>query len=120
MVVGALAPVVEKVIVDRVIDGHQGSIGPWLALLLVIGAIGFASAYVRRFVGGRVALDVQYDLRNAIYERLQRLDLGSHDQLPHRPARVAGPVPTSACCRACSRSCRSPRATSSRSSCRWS
>ena len=38
-------------------------------------------AYVRRFIGGRVALDVQFDLRNAIYERLQRLDLASHDEL---------------------------------------
>src|SRR5207248_2345106 len=30
---------------------------------------------------GRVSLDVQYDLRNAVYERLQRLDFASHDQL---------------------------------------
>ena len=36
---------------------------------------------MRRYVGGRVSLDVQYDLRNAIYERLQRLDFASHDQL---------------------------------------
>ena len=33
-------------------------------------------------VGGRVALDVQYDLRNAIFERLQRLDFARHDELP--------------------------------------
>src|SRR5262249_42086400 len=29
----------------------------------------------------RVALDVQFDLRNAVYERLQRLDFASHDNL---------------------------------------
>ena len=81
MVVTGLTPVVEKIIVDRVIDGHQGRLWPWLTLLLVAGVFGFAMAYVRRFIGGRVALDVQYDLRNAIYERLQRLDLGSHDEL---------------------------------------
>src|SRR5207244_3040131 len=39
------------------------------------------AAYIRRFVGGRVSLDVQYDLRNAVYERLQRLDFASHDQM---------------------------------------
>src|SRR6185295_306585 len=36
---------------------------------------------IRRFFGGRVALDVQFDLRNAVYERLQRLDFASHDNL---------------------------------------
>jgi ATP-binding cassette subfamily B protein len=81
MIVTALTPVVEKVIVDRVITGHQGRLWPWLTILLVAGVFGFGMAYVRRFVGGRVALDVQLDLRNAIYERLQRLDLASHDEL---------------------------------------
>ncbi len=81
MVVTGLTPVVEKVIVDRVVGGHQGQLWPWLALLLAAGVFGFAMAYVRRFIGGRVALDVQFDLRNAIYERLQRLDLASHDEL---------------------------------------
>src|SRR6476646_4360705 len=81
MVVTGLTPVVEKIIVDRVIDGHQGSLWPWLTLLLVAGVFGFAMAYVRRFIGGRGALHDQYDLRNSIYERLQRLDLGSHDEL---------------------------------------
>ena len=35
----------------------------------------------RRWIGGRVSLDVQFDLRNAIYARLQRLDFAGHDQL---------------------------------------
>ena len=72
-----------------------------------IAVVAFGGAYVRRYVGGRVALDVQYDLRNAIFERLQRLDFASHDEHADRPARVAGPAPTSACSRACCRSCRS-------------
>ena len=41
----------------------------------------FATSYIRRWLGGRVSLDVQYDLRNAIYERLQRLDFAGHDQM---------------------------------------
>ena len=32
-------------------------------------------------MGGRVSFDVQYDLRNAIYDHLQRLDFASHDRL---------------------------------------
>src|SRR6476469_3016408 len=58
MSVTALTPVIEKLIVDRVIGGQQGRLWPWLALLLIAGAFGFAMAYARRFVGGRVALDV--------------------------------------------------------------
>ena len=46
-----------------------------------IAVITFIGAYVRRYVGGRVALDVQYDLRTSIFERLQRLDLAGHDRM---------------------------------------
>ena len=42
----------------------------------------FVLSYIRRFIGGRFAFDVQYDLRTTIFERLQRLDFAHHDQLP--------------------------------------
>ncbi len=79
--VAAFTPVVEKVIIDDVVIGHRRPLAPWLTVLVLAGLFGFAAAYVRRFVGGRVSLDVQYDLRNAVYERLQRLDFASHDQM---------------------------------------
>ena len=79
--VAALTPIAEKISVDDVIINHRRPLAPWLALLIAAGVFGFFAAYVRRFVGGRVALDVQFDLRNAVYERLQRLDFASHDQL---------------------------------------
>ncbi len=81
MAVSALTPLVEKVIIDDVIGQRTRPLAPWLAILVLAGFIGFGTAYVRRFVGGRVSLDVQYDLRNAVYERLQRLDFASHDQM---------------------------------------
>src|SRR4051812_4231454 len=80
-VVAALTPLVEKTIVDDVIVHHRAPLAPWLALLIAAGVFGFFAAFVRRYVGGRVSLDVQYDLRNAVYERLQRLDFASHDQM---------------------------------------
>ena len=55
---------------------------PLLVLLVGLGAVNFVLSYIRRFVGGRVALDVQHDLRTAIFERVQRLDFARHDQLP--------------------------------------
>jgi ATP-binding cassette subfamily B protein len=39
------------------------------------------ASYLRRFTGGRVSLDVQFDLRNAIYDQLQRLDFARHDEM---------------------------------------
>ena len=81
MAVGALTPAVEKVILDGSILHHRRPLGPWLAVLVAAGLFGFGTAYVRRYVGGRVALDVQYDLRTAIFERLQRLDFARHDEL---------------------------------------
>ncbi|HEV7759143.1 MAG TPA: ABC transporter ATP-binding protein, partial [Acidimicrobiales bacterium] len=79
--VSALTPVLAKIIVDDVITTHSRPLTPWLVLLVAAGFFGFGAAYIRRFVGGRVALDVQFDLRNAVYERLQRLDFASHDKL---------------------------------------
>ncbi|HZP30077.1 MAG TPA: ABC transporter ATP-binding protein [Acidimicrobiia bacterium] len=81
-VVTALTPVIEKVVIDDVITTHRQPLWPWLTLLLGAAVVAFGAAYVRRFVGGRVALDVQFDLRNAIFERLQRLDFARHDELP--------------------------------------
>jgi ATP-binding cassette subfamily B protein len=77
----ALTPLIERVIIDDVIVHQHRALAPWLTLLILAGVIGFVAAYVRRFVGGRVSLDVQYDLRNAVYERLQRLDFARHDEL---------------------------------------
>ncbi|MCU0311567.1 MAG: ABC transporter ATP-binding protein/permease [Acidimicrobiales bacterium] len=77
----AVAPLLQKVVVDDGLVGRTRPVAPWLAALAVVGVVSFGAAVVRRWVGGRVSLDVQYDLRNAIYERLQRLDFAGHDQL---------------------------------------
>ena len=79
--VAGLTPLVQKVVVDDVNRRTGDAIAPWLLLLVVAGFARFALAYVRRFFGGRVAADVQYDLRTALFRHVQRLDVASHDQL---------------------------------------
>ncbi|HET9076808.1 MAG TPA: ABC transporter ATP-binding protein [Acidimicrobiales bacterium] len=79
--VAAAVPAVERQIVDRVIIAHQASLALWLGVLAALAFATFGFSYVRRFVGGRVSLDVQYDLRNAIYDQLQRLDSARHDEM---------------------------------------
>ena len=78
----AVVPLVERQIVDNVILHHRSPLAPWLALLVGLGVVTFAAAYLRRYRGGRVALDIQYDLRNAMYEHLHKLDFAQHDQMP--------------------------------------
>ena len=77
----ALTPVFAAVVIDDGISADRRAVWPWLLALVAAGVASFGCAYVRRWIGGRVSLDVQYDLRNAIYERLQRLDFAGHDQL---------------------------------------
>jgi ATP-binding cassette subfamily B protein len=77
----ALTPAVERQIVDNVIVHHRSPLWPWLLLLVGAGVVRFGAAYLRRFRGGRVSLDVQYDLRNQIYDQLQRLDFARHDEM---------------------------------------
>src|SRR5687768_14255423 len=79
LAVSAFTPVVQKVIIDDVILERRRPLAPWLALLVAAAIFRFGVAHIRRFVGGRVAFSVQFDLRNAIYERLQRLDFARHD-----------------------------------------
>jgi ATP-binding cassette, subfamily B, bacterial len=80
LAVAALTPLVQKVIVDDVVLADRRPLTPWLALLVAAGLFRFGAAHVRRFVGGRVGLGVQHDLRTAIFERLQRLDFARHDE----------------------------------------
>jgi ATP-binding cassette subfamily B protein len=74
-------PAVERHIVDNTIVAHTSPLAPWIGLLVAFGVANFVAGYVRRYYGGRVSLDVQYDLRTAIFERLQRLDFARHDEM---------------------------------------
>jgi ATP-binding cassette subfamily B protein len=74
-------PVVQKVIVDDVITTHTKPLAPWLTLMILMGVATFILAYFRRFRGGRIALDVQHDLRTSIFRQLQRLDFARHDEM---------------------------------------
>ena len=75
-------PLIARQIVDRVIIAHTSALWPWLLLLLAVAVATFGFAYVRRYRGGRVALEVQYDLRNAMHDHLQDMDLDTSTQLP--------------------------------------
>src|SRR5258707_5146558 len=81
----AFTPVIQKDIIDSAIVGHHpGQLRVLVVVLLLLGAFRFVAAYGRRWWGGQVSLDVQYDIRNTIYDQLQRLDFARHDELATR------------------------------------
>ncbi|MEU7482889.1 ABC transporter ATP-binding protein [Streptomyces sp. NPDC042319] len=81
MAVMALVPLVPKLIIDDVIVKHERSLAPWATLLIVAAVAVYVLTYIRRFYGGRLALDVQHDLRTRMYRSITRLDGRRQDEL---------------------------------------
>lgn len=81
MAVMALVPLITKVIIDDVVGNHTRSLAVWTGLLIAAAALVYVSTFIRRYYGGRLALDVQHDLRTAIYGTITRLDGKRQDEL---------------------------------------
>ncbi|MET8767004.1 ABC transporter ATP-binding protein [Streptomyces sp. NPDC004658] len=81
MAVLAVVPLLTKVIIDDVIGAHTRAMAPWAGALIGAALLVYALTYIRRFYGGRLALDVQYDLRTEMYGTITRLDGRRQDEL---------------------------------------
>ncbi|MFE0027552.1 ABC transporter ATP-binding protein [Amycolatopsis sp. NPDC059021] len=77
----AASPLLVRAAVDDAVAGHTGRLGTLAAVLVVLQLLNFASAFARRYVGGRLALDVQHDLRRRVFGAISRLDGGKQDSL---------------------------------------
>src|SRR6185369_4390452 len=53
----------------------------WIGLFLAAAVVVYALTFVRRYYGGRLALDVQHDLRTEMYDTVTRLDGRRQDEL---------------------------------------
>jgi ATP-binding cassette subfamily B protein len=76
------APLLERQIVDGVIVERSEPLLPWLIALVVVAGGAFLGAHLRRYRGGKVALEVQYDLRNEMQAHLQKMDFAALDGMP--------------------------------------
>ncbi|MGW7195511.1 ABC transporter ATP-binding protein [Streptomyces chryseus] len=81
MAVMALVPLITKVVIDDVIGARTRSLAVWTGLLIAAAVVVYALTYVRRYYGGRLALDVQHDLRTEMYRTVTRLDGRRQDEL---------------------------------------
>lgn len=81
MAVMALVPLITKVIIDDVIGDKSRDMGPWIGALIGAAVLVYVFTYIRRYYGGRLALDVQHDLRTEMYGTITRLDGRRQDEL---------------------------------------
>ncbi|APS21500.1 ABC transporter [Streptomyces sp. Tue 6075] len=81
MAVMALVPLITKVIIDDVVTDHTRSLALWTGLLIGAAVLVYVATYIRRYYGGRLALDVQHDLRTDMYATITRLDGKRQDEL---------------------------------------
>ncbi|UGY91536.1 ABC transporter ATP-binding protein [Streptomyces gobiensis] len=77
----ALVPLLTKVIIDEVVIGDGGGMALWIGLLIAAALVIYGLTYLRRYYGGRMALDVQHDLRTEMYRAIIRLDGRRQDEL---------------------------------------
>ncbi|MFC1443482.1 ABC transporter ATP-binding protein [Streptacidiphilus sp. N1-10] len=81
MAVSALVPLIPRLIIDDVITTHSKPLAPWAFALIGAAVLVFVLTLVRRYWGGRLALDVQHDLRLDLFQSLSRLDGTRQDSL---------------------------------------
>ncbi|MGQ0572782.1 MAG: ABC transporter ATP-binding protein [Pseudonocardia sp.] len=77
----AVAPLLVRVVVDDAVAGTTEVLGVAVAALVVLGVLRFGMSFLRRYLGGRLALDVQHDLRRQVFAAVQRLDGPRQDAL---------------------------------------
>jgi len=88
-------PLLTRAAIDDAVAGTTGTIRTLVSVLAALAILRFASLFARRYLAGKLSLDVQHDLRASIFSSLQRLDGAAQDQ--HAPARWS-PAPSPTCC----------------------
>ncbi|SEL64699.1 ATP-binding cassette, subfamily B [Streptacidiphilus jiangxiensis] len=81
MAISALVPLIPRHIIDDVITTHSSSLAPWAIALIGAAVLVFLLTLVRRYWGGRLAMDVQHDMRQDLFDSLTRLDGVKQDGL---------------------------------------
>jgi ATP-binding cassette, subfamily B, bacterial len=74
-------PLLQRDVIDNVIVTRRDSVVPLVIGLLIAAAVSFAGVFMRRFWGGRIALDVQHEMRTELFDSLSRLDGARQDEI---------------------------------------
>ena len=76
-----LIPLIQRDIVNNAILTHRQPIWLGATALIIAAMLNFGGVFTRRYLGGRMSLDVQHDLRTEMFAALSRLDGARQDQL---------------------------------------
>ncbi|WP_410670467.1 ABC transporter ATP-binding protein [Amycolatopsis sp. cmx-4-68] len=79
--VQAASPLLVRTAVDDAVAGRTGALPGIAVFLVALQLVAFGTAFVRRYLGGKLALDVQHDLRQRVFNAVSRLDGGKQDAL---------------------------------------
>jgi ATP-binding cassette subfamily B protein len=77
----AVGPLLTRVAVDDAVAGHTSALPALITAIVALALIRFGAAFARRYLGGRLSLNVQHDLRQAVFRSVQRLDGPRQDSL---------------------------------------
>jgi ATP-binding cassette, subfamily B, bacterial len=80
-VVAVAIPLIQRDIVNNAILADRQPIWLGASALVVAAVLNFAGVFIRRYLGGRMSLDVQHDLRTEMFAALSGLDGARQDQL---------------------------------------
>lgn len=70
----AVGPLLTRAAVDGAVAGSTAVLLPVVIAISTLAAIRFLTSFLRRYLAGRLALDVQHDLRQQVFAAVQRLD----------------------------------------------
>jgi ATP-binding cassette subfamily B protein len=74
-------PLLQRSVIDNVIVTHKESVWPLAIGLIIAAAANFGGIYMRRYRGGKMALDVQHAMRTELFDSLSRLDGTRQDEI---------------------------------------
>ncbi|MFR9806726.1 ABC transporter ATP-binding protein [Pseudonocardia sp. RS010] len=77
----AAGPLLTRVAVDDAVRGVTDVLLPIVLAILGLAVVRFTASFLRRYLAGRMALDVQHDLRRQVFASVQRLDGRRQDAL---------------------------------------
>jgi ATP-binding cassette subfamily B protein len=78
-----VTPVIIAQVIDNGLASREAGVLLRAALIIVgVGALRAVFAFFRRYLGEWLTNRAGYDLRNALYDKIQRLHFGFHDRTP--------------------------------------
>jgi ATP-binding cassette subfamily B protein len=80
-IIAVIIPLIQRDIVNNAILSRHQPIWLGASALLVAAGLSFVGVFTRRYIGARISLDVQHDMRTEMFASLSALDGARQDQL---------------------------------------